>query len=306
MDFRRMNCKISQYGFRGLLHQGLKKIGARLESLGESGHQLSAYNVISRYINVEGKDVLEIGGAQSCESAIPFLKDGARSVTVSGLQHISNELSDAESGLRVVYANALELSKVFGVSKFDVVYGISIVEHIPSPHIFIEEVFKVLKPGGLAYLQGSPIWSSPKGHHLWVAQWGGAYENKATANFLFSKWPNQSSTNPIPDWAHLLMSSTQMHQYLEKLNLSKINIECILDWIYRSQEINRLDILEIMDIYTMSRLQVLEAQVRMVNVPTDILAALRQIHGSGIDFGVTGVAFLLKKTIHCKSPMEPY
>jgi SAM-dependent methyltransferase len=136
-------------------------------------HQESAYDVLSRYVSFNGKRVLEVGGAQSCESAYPFLRGGAACVVVTGLDHVWREENGENSQLLIRKADALSLSRVFEPSSFDAVYGISVIEHIPSPKAFLAEVYKILKPGGLAYLQGDPLWSSRRGHHLWIATWGG-------------------------------------------------------------------------------------------------------------------------------------
>lgn len=48
-------------------------------------HQLSAYSVLSRYMSFDGKDIVEVGGAQSCESMLPFVKHGAASGTVTAV-----------------------------------------------------------------------------------------------------------------------------------------------------------------------------------------------------------------------------
>lgn len=241
-----------------------------------------------------GKDVLEIGGAQSGEAALPFLNDGATSVSITGLDHVTDEKS-VNDRLRILRANALALSDVFEPNSFDVVYGLSIVEHIPSPNIFLDELHRVLKPGGIAYFEGNPIWSSPRGHHLWVARWGGLYQHKATANYLFNGFPNTKSTNPLPDWSHLLMTADQMGDYLNSKSLPDVDIECIVDWVYNSDQINRLSMPEIAQAYSTSKLILLEANTVRSKVPPDIEWALRKRCGDGIDYGTRGISYVLLK-----------
>ena len=237
---------------RDNLHSELVALKKRLYKNGDFDnsdsqylHQTSAYRVLSRYTSFEGKDILEVGGAQSCDSIYPFLKDGATSAVVTGLNHISDEQVSKDYNLRVLRADALKLSSVFKPCSFDVIYGLSIVEHIFQPKTFLEEICTLLKPGGFAYFEGNPIWSSPKGHHLWIATWGGAYQNKTTANYLFSEWPGQASTNPLPDRSHLLMTASQMGEYLAEKKIPSGDIECIIDWVFRSDEINRINMSEI-------------------------------------------------------------
>jgi SAM-dependent methyltransferase len=298
MNLGLINKKLKQSGFRGLLASAMRHVASYVESQSANwklNNQLGAHRVLSRYTSFEGEDVLEVGGAQSCDSAYPFLKDGAASAIVTGLEHISQEQTNKELNLRVLRADALMLSSVFEPGCFDVVYGLSIVEHIPSPKVFLDEVYSVLKPGGLAYFQGGPIWSSPKGHHLWVATWGGAYQNKATANYLFSEWPGEASTNPLPDWSHLLRTPDQMRECLAEKSIPGADIDCIIDWVFYSDQVNRLNMSEIAKAYTSSRLIVLEANTARVDVPSDVQGALRKRYGEGIDFGIFGVSYVLAK-----------
>lgn len=281
--------------FRNLLAGPIRHAARKMKLLDSpESHQASAHWVLSRYISIDGKNVLEIGGAQSGEAAHPFLKDGAASVSITGLDHVTEERVVGER-LRILRANALSLSSVFEPNSFDVVYGLSIVEHIPTPEVFLNEVHRVLKPGGIAYFEGNPLWSSPKGHHLWVATWGGLYQHKATANYLFNGFPNTRSTNPLPDWSHILMTQDQMREYLNSNALPNVDIECIIDWVYLSDQINRLSMSEIAVAYSTSKLIVLEANTVRSKVPRDIEFALRKACGDGIDYGTRGISYVLGK-----------
>lgn len=297
MILSRIKKKLKKSGFKGLFASSLRRLAGHLDGSSTiyPSHQTTAHSVLSRYTSFDGKDVLEIGGNQSCESAYPFLADGANSVVVSGLDQISYEQVNKEQNIRILRADALSLSKFFEPCSFDVIYGLSIVEHIISPKVFLNEVYKVLKPGGIAYFEGDPIWSSPKGHHLWVATWGGAYQYKSTANYLFDESPSRKSTNPLPDWSHLLMTQEQMREHLLAESLPNSDIECIIDWVYHSEQVNRLNMTEIADAYTNSELIVLEANTSRFDVPPDIELALRKKCGDGIDYGISSVSYVLAK-----------
>lgn len=290
-----INNKLRLSNFRSILAGPMRHVARKIGILDSpESHQSSAHWVLSRYISIDGKDVLEIGGAQSGEAAQPFLNDGAASVSITGLDHVTEEKFVSER-LRILRANALSLSDVFEPNTFDVVYGLSIVEHIPTPRVFLNEVHKVLKPGGVAYFEGNPIWSSPKGHHLWVATWGGLYQHKATANYLFNRFPNTKSTNPLPDWSHLLMTQDQMREHLTSKTLPDADIECIIDWVYCSDQVNRLNMSEIAEAYSTSKLIVLEANTVRSRVPPDVELPLRKHCGDGIDYGTCGISYVLAK-----------
>jgi len=257
--------------------------------------QESPQKALRRYISIECKKVLEIGGSQACISANAFLRDGADSVTVTGLDHITEETISFDQRIKISRANGLELENHFAPDSFDVVYGLSIIEHVHNPKRFVEQVHYVLKPGGFAYFEGNPLWSSPKGHHLWVASWGGNYMNKTSANYLFSEFTGTVSSNPIPDWGHLLLSKEELKNRLNAQSIPESDIACIVHWIYDSDEVNRLSLGEICEAYTNSGLTTLEANMQRVDIPEETLIQLRQKHGDGIDYGVSGITFILKK-----------
>lgn len=258
-------------------------------------HQFSAHKALCRYTYFQGKTILEIGGSSSCDAARPFLEDKAAKVIVTGLDHISNHDTIQESRLQILRLSAFSLSDAFEDESIDVIYGLSVLEHIANPSIFCEQMYKILKPGGIVYLEGNPIWSSPIGHHLWIAAWGGRYQNKATQNYLFCNFPGYKSYNPLPSWSHLAWSRDQMNLYLTNKGIPSQDIECILDWVYDHDDINRLDIKSIAAAYSKSRFIVLEANTTKVNVPTDIQTHLRNICGDNIDFGICGISYILLK-----------
>lgn len=249
---KRIIAKLKESGFRGDVGATLRDLANLFDS--PHDHQLNAYRTLGRYTSFTDRRVLEVGGAQACTSILPFIKAGATEGVVTGLEHISEERSDRTDGVTVLRADALTLANDFGHSQFDIVYGLSVVEHITTPAVFLAEIYKVLRPGGLAFLEGGPIWSAPDGHHLWVATWGGAYKSRASANYLFSDFPGYISTNPLPDWSHLVMDPGQMRQHLQAKALPETDIDCILDWVYLNPEINRLSLAKLAIAYGSSDL----------------------------------------------------
>ena len=280
-------------GLRGVSSAVLRAVADRLEL--PTDHQLIAYRTLSRYGPVVDACVLEIGGAQHCKSIRPFIDAGATTGVVTGLDHISYDQTTAGEKITILRADALRLSQAFGPSEFDFVYGLSVVEHIREPAAFLAEIFKVLRPSGLAYFEGGPIWTAPDGHHLWVATWGGAYHSRATANYLFAPYPGYTSSNPLEDWAHLLMEPVEMKEYLVTKALPEIDIACIIDWVYSNHEINRLSLAALAATYGNCDLQVLETITTRVKVPRSIRCKLWDRYGAGVDYGVRTVAYVLRK-----------
>ena len=279
----------------GCLNPWARTAKPTLISPGYIRFQKMPHQVLSRYVGIEGKHVLEIGGSQACIAARPFLDDGAARVVVTGLDHISEEGESVDQRLSIMKADALDLRSRFAAGSFDLVFGLSIIEHIPRPDRFLEEVHRVLAPGGLAFFEGCPLWSSPLGHHLWVADWDGPYKGKTSANYLFTGLSHVAWSNPVPDWAHLLMEQAELEAYLTRQSLPATDIACISDWIYRNDNINRLSTTELTRAYTTSGLVVLEAITQRADIPQPTLERLRHRHGEGCDFGIGGLAYVLAK-----------
>jgi SAM-dependent methyltransferase len=251
--------------------------------------------VIARYLNLSGCQVLEIGGAQAALSARAFLDAGAARVVVTGLDHIEQAEESKDQRLVILQADALDLLHHLQPASFDVVFGLSIIEHIHNPGLFLQQVQAVLKPGGLALFEGYPLWTSALGHHLWVASWGGSYQGRSSGNYLFAPIAAVTSSNPVPDWGHLLMCEAELEHVLQAQSLPGQDIACILNWIYHNPELNRLDSTSICSAYTTSGLTVLEANIKRQDVPADILTKLRELHGERIDYGLSGLVIVLAK-----------
>lgn len=116
----------------------------------------------------------------------------------------------------------------FPSDTFDAILSVATLEHVADVKTFLEECHRVLRPGGLFFIQFGPIWSSARGHHIWVARDG--------LEVQFSK----PETNPVPDFAHLLLDEEEMRALLEDGACDPRLIDPILQWIYHRSDINRV------------------------------------------------------------------
>ncbi len=97
------------------------------------------------------KEVLEIGCGIGT-SAISFARAGAK-LTVVELSPKSLEITRKRFevyGLKAdfICCNAENLSQFIPAKQFDLVYSFGVIHHTPNPHLIIQEIEKVLKPGG--------------------------------------------------------------------------------------------------------------------------------------------------------------
>jgi SAM-dependent methyltransferase len=116
-----------------------------------------------------------------------------RGVTAVGLDMTSQGLDHRarEAGARFVQSDAEAIA--LGSESIDLVYSFASFEHFPHPDRCMNEVHRVLRPGGQAYLHFGPLYFSPYGLH--------AYRQI-----------------PVP-FCHLLFREEDLHRWAEDHNL---------------------------------------------------------------------------------------
>ena len=106
----------------------------------------------------------------------------------------------------------------------DAVFSSSAFEHIRDLDAVLEEMYRVLVPGGLLYSDFGPVWSSPYGHHLWV-------EDGA----LLLNYHNVL----LPPWCHLLSTRGDVRQILEP-RYGRDLAAHMVDFVFDSDQQNQL------------------------------------------------------------------
>jgi SAM-dependent methyltransferase len=137
--------------------------------LGEDTHRLG-YNkayLASLFSSVPvpaGQDVLEVGCSDGlvCDMMAHL---GARSVT--GVD-VMQTTGCAYPGERIRYQSMDATCLTFPDGSFDLVYSIATFEHLPRPTQTLEEIVRVLRLGGIGYVQAGPLFFSPFGHHMFA------------------------------------------------------------------------------------------------------------------------------------------
>jgi len=105
---------------------------------------------VFKFEDFKGKHVLEIGVGGGIDTA-EFLRNGAEVVSVDFSQlsvKIANSLlKEAKLNGEILLSDAKLLP--FKNSEFDVVYSFGVIHHIPSVEKVLEEIKRVLRPGGI-------------------------------------------------------------------------------------------------------------------------------------------------------------
>ncbi|NBO31044.1 MAG: class I SAM-dependent methyltransferase [Cyanobacteria bacterium WB6_1B_304] len=99
--------------------------------------------------NVNGKLLLDLGCGAG-ENSVYFAKQGAHCIAsdyAPGMVEVAlklAKLNGVEVEGKVINAMAID----FPDNTFDVVYAANLLHHIPEPTLVIQEIYRVLKPGG--------------------------------------------------------------------------------------------------------------------------------------------------------------
>ena len=163
------------FEFRGVLQNAamgvpaVRNLAARFHSTGMNGDTAAAARMLafySAYVDVNGKDVLELGPGQTAEVLVHARRAGARSCV--GLDIQDYGLSDAprEPGVEVRLYDGRRLP--LSAASVDIVWSSDVLEHVRYPDAVVSEVARVLRPGGIAisridlrdhyYLDREPKW----------------------------------------------------------------------------------------------------------------------------------------------------
>ncbi len=103
---------------------------------------------------------------------------------------------------------------------FDLVVSFSTFEHAADPHGVLNEIARVLRPGGRALITFEPVWTCSYGHHL--HHFG-------------------HCAQIIEPWAHLRWSPEEMRRRLAPVwpPDAPLTLAAAIDWTYHGTEINR-------------------------------------------------------------------
>ncbi|MBS0653495.1 MAG: methyltransferase domain-containing protein [Verrucomicrobia bacterium] len=147
----------------------LTENGERHLYAGENLHRLiynKAYlaSMFERIPFPKGLNVLEVGCSDGlvCEMMLTL---GAKKVTgVDVMKTVG--CSFLNRGIDYYSMDASKLA--FESGSFDLVYSIATLEHVADPFKVLEEILRVTRVGGFAYVQAGPLYCSPFGHHMFA------------------------------------------------------------------------------------------------------------------------------------------
>jgi ubiquinone/menaquinone biosynthesis C-methylase UbiE len=133
------------------------------------------------------------------------------------------------------YADAEALP--FADASVDLIVSMSTFEHVAHVDRCLQEMYRVLRPGGTALATFEPIWTCSYGHHL---------HHFGPVSQL------------VPDWAHLLWTREEMRSQLAHVWPADATptLDEAIAWVYDSAAINRIGIREMKALFEAGPLDV--------------------------------------------------
>ena len=197
------------------------------------------------HIDYKNAVAIDIGGDQWNASASLMESAGAAHVTSINITPNWPERLQLTPVIEKKKIDATRLAVHFEPQSVDICYGIAVLEHIPDTWKMLESIKAILKPGGLLYLHGGPIWSSAKGHHLFTKVNGKA--------FKFS-----DRDCPIQNWEHLTCDADELTDRIISRGIDKNSAIHLANWIFTTDEQNRYSFKQLCGYFDESGLETIQ------------------------------------------------
>lgn len=177
--------------------------------------------------------ILEIGSDGQLASAkvlhaLTGLEVVASNLTVKGLE---SKVGDYPIRIHQNDVGSLD----FPDNSFSMLFGRAVLEHISDMDDFLLECDRVLEPGGVLYLDGGPLFYSPRGHHM-------AVKGPSGTHYGFAGMPDL-----LPNWCQLESNEDDLFEHLiTNKAIDEADARVIAHYVFNSPEQNRMSATEVM------------------------------------------------------------
>lgn len=203
--------------------------------------------------------ILEIGSDGKLASAkvlhkLTGLDVVASNLTIDGLE---NQVGDFPITVKKNDVGVLD----FPDNSFSMLFGRAVLEHISDMDDFLLECDRVLEPGGVLYLDGGPLYYSPKGHHM-------AVKGATGTHYGFDVMPDL-----LPNWCQLDSTEEEIFAHL-KDEIGEEDARIVSNYIFTTPEQNRMSASMVIDTFERSPFQNLaydEMHVRKFTPPPHLV-----------------------------------
>ncbi len=180
-------------------------------------------------VKLQGQRVLDLGSGIGGYSE-QMARQGAEVVSVD----LMAGAVSLEEGCMPVVGNALHIPLATG--SIDFVFCASLIEHVPNPLRVLQEVARILKPGGFCYLSFPPFYSPVGGHeyapfHYFGEQWAmrlaGNRSQKSHPEWAKKLYPvNEQPTSfagIYADWGLFVMTIAKARRLIAQSGMTMLD-----------------------------------------------------------------------------------
>ncbi len=246
------------------------------------------------YIDVQNKIILEIG-AENANTLYELEKQGMQyGIGINNWlwEHKADNVSKVTDRIVLAHGdiNALPIED----ESFDLIISIASFEHILNLENALQEMYRLLKPGGFIFTIFAPIWSNPEvGHHLW-------FENQ---NNWYRFNEEETYRHLVKPGEHLLYEKEEMRVHLKQRCDDKL-AEQLLYELYERDIINRYTYADYRRFVVETGFNIIRLRKSWeIPVAQDTLQKLQQKYGYQIDFNCAGLELMLQKPLNLQGSM---
>lgn len=259
-----------------------RRLGHRL---GLRGYQVNHLHTANALLSLSGKRVLEVGGSLPSRMVNDYYGCTSWTCVDSRLeyaaeldfQHIApaHSASSASANRAVAWTyldGRFEQVATTLSGPFDVIYSSAVLEHVGELSACLDQMRRLLAPGGAMFHAVGPIWSGPSGYHVYPSYFR---KHGPTAG--------QQVVSALGPWIHLVKTPEQLLAHLSEIVGAPLARDAV-ESIYRSPRLSRRTFDEYIAAFDQAGLQIAwlhkwKKPVRNVHT----LQALRALQATGVD-----------------------
>ena len=175
---------------------------------------------------------------------------------------------------------------------FDLVISLNVLEHVPNPVKYLQECFRVMRPGGWGFFSWYPLWTGATGHHIHSDM-----VSRMTQKLELEPFDYRLDGTSIPLWGHLLFSPEEMLAFLvEEKQYDRALAQWMRNYTYYGKDLNRWFWRDIWRSFQVLNWNIVEVQHRGVQpIDSSTLASLQRKYGVAEDFQISGAKIIVQK-----------
>lgn len=227
-----------------------------------------------RLASISGKRVLCIGYSEAEIDEYIAPEDPAEIVALT----LWENHADAQVRKFSLVIGDITKRTDFPPGHFDAVMTLSVFEHVNPLKSAIDELHRILKPGGYLFVLFGPAWSSPYGHHI--------YHRAGDRLLDFCRWET-------PAHIHLLCSPAEILRFYTENGYDASDGQAALHWFFETEHINRAMYEDYIDLLS-CRFQFVFSESMFTPLPLSHINLLRSRFSRYRDFTTYGAKFILQ------------